>query len=211
MERGMTDDLFFDEHADLTITHRNRPHWKQQGKVHFVTWRQADSLAREDLDALELDREAWRVAHHGIPPDRLGPLERRAYYRLFHDRVERWLDAGSGSCVLKMPGPRKEVVDALHHFQDRRYRLGTFAVAGNHVHVLVVPERGIDLSSITHSWKSYTAKRINGLLGVRGTFWKDECFDHLVRSEASLLKFEAYIRSHDRQGAHVEHRTLMDP
>lgn len=37
------EDLFFDPHAELEITERDQPHWKQPGKVHFVTWRQADS------------------------------------------------------------------------------------------------------------------------------------------------------------------------
>jgi len=202
------DDLFFDEHADLDITWRDRPHWKQVGKVHFVTWRLADSLAQAKLKELEGDRREWMKKYGDTDIHLLEPYLRRAYYRLFHERVELWLDAGAGSCVLGQPGPRKEMIDALHYFNNTRYRLGTFAVAGNHVHVLVVPLAGADLSSITHTWKSYTAKSINKLIGRSGTLWKAESFDHLVRSEASLAKFEKYIRAHDKQGAYVEHNAL---
>lgn len=202
-------DLFFDERAELDITLRNRPHWKQDGKVYFVTWRQADSLAREKIEELKRDRQEWSERHKGKELSMLAPLERREYYRLFHERVERWLDAGAGSCALRRPGPRQEMVNALHYFNGTRYQLGTFAVAGNHVHVLVVPSSGIDLSVITHTWKSFTAKAINRMIGRTGTFWKEESFDHLVRTEASLTKIESYIRSHDQQGAYVEHHALL--
>jgi putative transposase len=203
------DDLLFDERFELDITYRNRPHWKQQGKIHFVTWRLADSLAQVQLEELERDRKAWLLQHGKKPIGSLEPLARREYYRLFHERVERWLDADAGSCVLRLPGPRKEMVETLHIFAGSRYRLGTFAVAGNHVHVLVVPNEGVDLSSVTHSWKSYTAKSINKLLGRTGRLWKDESFDHIVRSEASYWKLDKYIRAHVRQGAYVEERSLL--
>lgn len=202
-------DLFYDERADLVITSRNGPHWKQAGKIHFVTWRQADSLAKEKLGELQRDRKAWLERHKGKDLSSLTSFERRAYYRLFHERVERWLDAGAGSCVLRRPGPRTEVVDALHYFNGQRYRLGSFAVAGNHVHVLVVPLAEIDLSVITHTWKSYTAKTINRMIGRAGTLWRQESFDHLVRTEESLVNFEKYIGAHDRQGAYTEHRALL--
>lgn len=202
-------DFFYDERAELDITNRNRPHWKQEDKIHFVTWRQADSLAQVQLDELKRDRKEWTERHKGKAFHHLSPEERRQYYDLFHDRVERWLDAGSGSCVLRLPGPRQEMIDGLHYFNGKRYHLGTFAVAGNHVHVLLVPSPGIDLSVITHTWKSYTRKTINKMIGRTGPFWKEESFDHLVRTDASLSKFEKYIRSHERQGAYVEQHTLL--
>lgn len=204
------DDLFFDDREEVRITRRNRPHWQQEGKIHFVTWRLADSLAQEQLTALEQGRAAWKRKHGSKPTSEMDPLALREYYRLFHERVERWLDAGAGSCVLRYEGPRKEVVETLHRFMDLRYRLGTFAVAGNHVHVLVVPNEGEGLSAITHSWKSYTAKSINKLLGRTGRLWKDECFDHIVRSEAAYWRIDGYIRSHVQQGAHVEVRGLLE-
>ncbi|MBL0128510.1 MAG: transposase [Flavobacteriales bacterium] len=204
-----TENLFFNEHEELEITRRNRPHWKQEGKVHFVTWRLADSLPQVKLRELERDRKAWRARHGDKDVRTLDPSQRREYYRLFHERVERWLDAGAGSCVLRQPIPREEMIVALHYFDGPRYRLGTFAVAGNHVHVLVVPLVGVDLSTITHTWKSYTAKSINKVLGRTGTLWKAESFDHIVRSEASLVKFERYIRAHEAQGAYVEEHVLV--
>lgn len=133
---------------------------------------------------------------------------RKEYHRLFRARVEEWLDAGAGSCVLRRAGPRHIVVDALHHFHGQRYQSGPFAVAGNHVHVLVIPAIGHELSSITHAWKSFTWHEINKVLGRSGARWKTESFDHLVRSKVSLSRFETYREGHVGQGAYVEHRSL---
>ena len=204
------DDLFFDRSADLTITHRKRPHWKQPGKVHFVTWRQADSLAQAHLEQLRRDQDAWSRTYGAQEVGVLSLEIRRMHHRLFRARVEQWLDAGAGSCALEHPAARGVVRETLLHFEGTRYRLGSFAIAGNHVHVLVVPLPGHDLSQITHSWKSYTAKEINKMLGRTGQFWQAESFDHLVRSAAHLERFKHYIEQHVHQGAVVERRPLMN-
>jgi len=200
------DDIFFDKHAELKITYRDRPHWKQPGKVHFVTWRQADSIAKVHLIELAKDRAAW-IAKYGMQDIFHLPIDvQREYHRLFRVRVERWLDAGAGSCALRDPEACKVMRETLHHFDGERYQLGSFAIAGNHVHVLVVPFPGIDLSTIMHSWKSYTAKAINRIIGSTGSFWKSENFDHIVRSAEHLAKYEGYILRHVKQGAYVEGR-----
>jgi type I restriction enzyme R subunit len=201
-------DLFFDKRAELTITYRNRPHWKQPGKVHFVTWRQADSLAKVQLEQIKRDREAWN-RNYGMQDIITLPREvQREHFRLFRARVELWLDAGAGSCALRHPEARQVILETLHLFEDKRYRLGTLAIAGNHVHVLVVPFPGHDLSAIMHSWKSYTAKAINKFLGRKGKFWQEESFDHVVRSARHLAKYERYILRHVKQGAYVEGRAF---
>ncbi len=210
LEAGATlPDLFFDPYAGTTISERNLPHWKQDGKLYFLTWRLADSLPREKREQLQQERDAWEQRHGARSPKELTAAERRSYYELFHERVQTWLDAGSGSCVLKEEAPQRIVVNALHHFNGIRYRLGTFAVAGNHVHVLAAPLADITLSSVLHSWKSFTANAINRALGRTGKLWQDESYDHLVRNGDELARIEAYIIGHGTKGAHVEHHPVV--
>jgi REP element-mobilizing transposase RayT len=201
--------LYFEEADELVITHRIRPHWKQAGKIHFVTWRQADSLPRSALEQLRQERAAWQRAFGNKALEELTSLQRKNYYQLFHSRVEKWLDAGVGSCLLREDAVRAIVRDALHHFNGQRYDLGTFALAPNHVHVLVAPFTGVDLSDVLHSWKSFTAKSVNKATGRSSALWQAESFDHLVRNEASLANFEEYILAHQKQGAYVEQRTIQ--
>ena len=63
----------------------------------------------------------------------------------------------------------------------------------NHVHVVLHLSPQIDLASILHSWKSFTAKKINGLLGCTGEFWQREYYDHLVRNEGDLERVVRYV------------------
>jgi len=202
-------DIFFDEFGETDITRRNLPHWKQDGKLYFVTWRLGDSLPRHALDQLEADRKAWNREHGNKPIKDMTPIQKRAGYDLFHQRVQKWLDAGSGSCVLRQEGPRRIMIDAFHDFHGERYTLGTYAVAANHVHVLFAPLPDIDLSRILHSWKSFTGTAINKCVEREGPLCIDENFDQLVRHAIHLERIEDYIMAHARIGAYVERRSIL--
>lgn len=192
-------DLFFDEHAEVNIRTRHLPHWRQDGKIYFITWHTADGLPLAKLEELRRLKAEGPEALRASIPER-----RRAFFAHYQAKVETWLDNGYGSLPLNGPGPCSIVRDALHHFNGQRYALGSFAIAGNHVHVLVAPVKGIDPSQITHSWKSFTAKTINAFLGRSGTFWQAESYDRLVRDPLALERIAAYIHAHADKGAYVE-------
>lgn len=63
----------------------------------------------------------------------------------------------------------------------------------NHVHALVRPRQGHELSNILHSWKSFTAHEINKQLGRQGEVWQHEGYDHIIRNPQSLWRIEQYI------------------
>jgi REP element-mobilizing transposase RayT len=50
------------------------------------------------------------------------------------------------------------------------------------------------LSSILKNWKGISSRQINRDRERKGSFWMDETFDHIVRSESQLLHFRNYIR-----------------
>jgi putative transposase len=58
------------------------------------------------------------------------------YHRQFLRRIEAWLDAGHGTCVLGRRDCAKEVATALEHFTGTRVTMFSFVVMPNHVHVL---------------------------------------------------------------------------
>ena len=99
-----------------------------------------------------------------------------------------------GECWLRQPKISAMVEEALRFFDGQRYWLGHFVVMPNHVHCLVRPLGEHTLSEILQSWKSFTAKQINATLGREGKVWQDESFDSIVRDEAALGKFSAYIQ-----------------
>ncbi|MBI2505144.1 MAG: transposase [Candidatus Latescibacteria bacterium] len=92
------------------------------------------------------------------------------------------------------PAERQLVVESLSHFDGTRYTLYAYVVMDDHVHVLVEPLAGWELSSITHSWKSFTAHQLQRQYGRQGAVWQDESFDRIVRDEEALLAEARYIQ-----------------
>lgn len=176
------------------------PHWFQEGVLYFVTFRLADSLPQNKLKEWTAERDAWLAKH----PEPHSPKETADYYERFPRKLEEWLDAGYGSLMLNQPAAKECVERAIRYFEGERYSLDEFVVAGNHVHVLVMPKEGHGLSEILHSWKSFTSKELMKLPldrvpATAPTIWQKESWDHIVRSEASMHKFREYIRAHTQK------------
>lgn len=121
------------------------PHCDQPGRLQSITFRLADSLPREKLRQLEEEL--------ALAPESLRDVERRK-------RIEYWLDAGIGGCVLRRPRVAEVMEQALLHFDGDRYRLLAWCIMPNHVHVLIEPETVANLARIVQSWKSYTGRWI---------------------------------------------------
>jgi hypothetical protein len=185
---------FFSPYAETHVAAANLPHWRQDGVLYFVTFRLADSLPAEKINSLCLEREAWLRVHQ--PP--LTDQEEKEFWERFGSRIEKSLDAGHGDCLLAKPGVRGIVDEALRYFDGERYELGCFVTAANHVHVLVRPLGGHELSGIIQAWKSYTAKQINRALGRKGPVWQKESYDHIVRGASALWHIERYIEAHKK-------------
>jgi REP element-mobilizing transposase RayT len=125
----------------------------------------------------------------GVQRDRARQEKIRAFLR----KAEACLDSGLGKCYLQDPRVAKMVADALRRSHGDRYTLLAWCIMPNHVHVLFSLQKGLAVHTVMHSWKSYSAKEANRLLGRTGPFWQREYFDHLVRSEPSLQRITNYI------------------
>jgi REP element-mobilizing transposase RayT len=180
---------FFNPLAEIDISTHKLPHWNQEDCYCFVTWRLEDAMPKEKLDEWKQERDAW-IEHHPKPwTDETS----REYHSQFSHRLDEWLDAGHGSCVLKNPPVRKIVADALEHFDGQRYELASYVIMPNHVHVILRLKPGYALADILHSWKSFTAKAVDKLLGRTGPLWQPEYWDRLIRGEPHLHACLTYI------------------
>ncbi len=197
---------FFNPAEKVTITRGHLPHWDQQGATYFITWRTADSIPKEVWVKWRADRDAW-LAKHEIDPaakdwrkqvEELADDERQDFRR-FAKALEDELDEGHGQCVLRRADLAEIVSGALRFFDGERYELGDYVVMPNHVHLLVGGMARNAMLKQVESWKKWTATKINAALGKTGRFWQDESFDHLVRSEASFVKFRQYIEENPRK------------
>ena len=181
--------------AQATIKKRQGtylPHWTRDGSTYAVTFRLADSLPRPVLEAWLFERRNIILTAEQIGRP-LSEQEQERLQKLHSERIEAYLDAGHGDCWLRQPVVAQIVADALRHFDTQRYRLHGWCIMPNHVHTIVEPHPGHELPDILHSWKSFTAKAANRILGKTGEFWQTEYYDHLIRDEGDYAHALNYL------------------
>ncbi len=161
------------------------PHRDRHGLLQSLTFRLADSLPQSKLKQLEQDLQCSAEIRRDI--------EKRK-------RIEQWLDAGMGCCALGHPLAADCVQNALLHFDGQRYRLISWVIMPNHIHVLVDPAEPI--SKTIQAWKSVTARWLskhNEQLGLGipnpKHVWMREYWDRFIRDEKHLQSTIDYIHS----------------
>ena len=170
------------------------PHWHQDGKYVFVTFRLHDSLPQEKLDWLRKEKDSW-LKMHPQPWDKKVTKE---YIDKFGKAVDKWLDNGHGDCMLKKRSNRKIVEDALLFHDGQQYDLVAFVVMPNHVHILIKLKEGYELTAIMRSLKSFTAKEINKNEKKSGPIWQSESYDRLIRDQKHFENVVRYIIANNK-------------
>ncbi len=184
---------FFDRTEQLKSWWNILPHWEQRGKIQSVTFRLADSLPQCKL--LEIrEKKNWFLRQYPKPWDK--DTESR-YRRIISVNMDRYLDAGYGSCILKNPELRRIVSDSLEFYDGKRYHLIAYVVMPNHVHALVEMSGEYEANCTFEDLKRFTARRIKSVTGGKDGLW-GATFDRLIRDEKHLKYCVSYIRDNPR-------------
>ena len=206
-DTNVDNDLYFDENDFENFdwgTHL--PHWHQNGKYVFVTFRLRDSIPQEKLQRLYEEKENW-LKHHPQPWDEKTTKE---YINKFGKAIDKWMDNNFGECLLKETNNRKVVEDALFFFDGKRYDLIAFVVMPNHVHLLIKLKEGYGLVDIMRSIKSFTAKKINENENRVGPVWQSESYDRLIRDQKHFEIVVRYIIANNKDLAWVKSSIVAD-
>ena len=110
-----------------------------------------------------------------------------------HLRIDQYLDAGLGSCLLARPEFAQIVEDSLLHFDAERYRMLAWVVMPNHVHAIFEVIDGHPLGRVIAGWKSFTANQINKQLGKSGSLWQPDYFDRYMRDADHFRRAVEYV------------------
>ena len=200
----------FDPSQEYAVIERHLPHWSQPGTICFITFRTWDSMPAPVVHKWVAARDEWLI-RHGIDPGqrhwraRLEELDRDLLSEFHAQIADRWndqLDECHGACVLRQPEFSKIVADSLQHFDGDRYDLIDYVVMPNHVHLLAAFPGEDAMLKQCESWKHYMARQINRRLGLKGRFWQQDGFDHLVRSVDQFTYLRRYIADNPRR-AHL--------
>jgi len=138
---------FFNPYEEIRFTENLLPHWQQNGVVYFITFRLADSIPTEARAQWEEERATWLRFH----PEPWDPETEQENHKRFAGAIERWLDAGQGSCLLRQRDCASVVNDALRHLDGQRLALISSIIMPNHVHALLVQNREYPLEDLLHS------------------------------------------------------------
>ena len=85
------------------------------------------------------------------------------------------------------------IASAIKNFDRQRYDLMAYVVMPNHVHILVRPYDRYLPQDLVHSWKSFTAYKLQRQHGRQGRIWQKDYFDRIVRDEDEFLEKARYI------------------
>jgi len=99
----------------------------------------------------------------------------------------------------KLPAAACDVVlECCLKENGNKFSLHAAVVMPDHVHLIYSPLRREDgwsysLPEIMKAIKGPAAWRINHLLNRKGPVWQEECFDHVLRSNESLVEKVDYV------------------
>jgi REP element-mobilizing transposase RayT len=158
------------------------PHFDQPCLIQSITFRLHDCVPRDVVEHWKGEL-GWRV---GLPAN-----DSRAV--AFRRRLDRYEDAGHGQCWLGRDEIAEIVENAILHFDGQRYRLLAWCIMPNHVHVICECLEGHPLDAMVHSWKSFTGKKANRVLGRSGAFWMEDYHDRFIRDDDHLARAVAYV------------------
>jgi REP element-mobilizing transposase RayT len=176
------------------------PHFESQSHVQHVCVHLADSLPKVVVDQMA------RALHETPPAMRDAEKVRR---------VNDYLDAGHGDCVLREREVALLVQESLHHFANTRYTLHAWCIMPNHVHILMQPLNGITMSTSMASWKKFTGRRISEWRQRHrskppGPAWHREYYDRYIRDEAHFRNVVAYIHQNPVKAGLVSEATQWE-
>ena len=197
---------FLSEFAELHKTHNRLPHWQQDQATYFLTFRLGDSIPADLLRQWRQERDDWTRNH----PKPWTPETEAEYHKKFSSRVDRHLDQGHGSCMLRDAENTGIVAGAFRHFDQSRYLLHAWVIMPNHVHLLLTLGELESLAGIVASWKRFSAVKIRQQMGNHGPLWHKDYFDRIIRDWDHFVNVARYIRRNPTKARLHEGEFLLE-
>lgn len=203
----MDDRLFLDRSNDVNETKGvYLPHWFQEEKIQFITFRLADSFPM----SLSLEFKQRLSNFLKLNPEPWDLDTTKQYYKI-RQSFDKYLDSGFGSCILKSATKRKEVIDVLHHNADKKYELISYVIMPNHIHLLIRPYENTNLKLELKQIKGISAYRINLLTNQKGSIWQKDYYDTIIRNKLHLYRVLEYIANNPKHLRPGEYTYYLSP
>ena len=98
----------------------------------------------------------------------------------------------------------QHVLDHLIAGDGVFYRLLAGVVMPDHVHLLIRPKTGYELSRVMKGIKGVSARLVSQSRGATGSLWQDESHDRIMRDEDEAIEKARYILDNPRRAGLVD-------
>ncbi len=185
---------FYNPRDYLWLWWGSLPHWEQAGKLYFVTFRLNDALPSTVLNRLKQMKEDFLRSHPQPWDFDTGCF----YFKHISDTIDKYIDSGYGSCVLRSDEVRQILIDTLLENDGKDYNLYDYVIMPNHIHLLIKPSPELTLKEVMSGIKRKSAFRINSKMNVKGSLWQREYYDRLIRNYDELQTICQYINDNPK-------------
>ena len=186
----------FPDHSlsKLTIREgRHLPQWEASGAIYHIALHLADSVPREQLELWKAERSRLSALSkaEGRP---LSQDETEQLKAVYDKRVEKYLSAGHGACLLRTSAAAEAVAKVILHSNGAKYALHEWCVMPNHLHIIV---GGFDeshpLREILETWKRVSAHLVNAVLSRNGEVWHRDAYTRIIRNRQEYAHQMNYV------------------
>jgi putative transposase len=183
---------------ETRIYQRKLPHIQPAEATFFITIRLEGSMPSDDIRRVQENHTRFKQGL--LNWNDLTPKEK---FEIDLASQEKWFVLNDDLLDHNPNGPywlkEKEIADivaeSFHYRDGTQYELHGYTIMPNHVHLMVtlLPEAHV-LHKVMQHMKRVSAKRCNKILNRTGlTFWDDESYDRIVRSENEFFNILNYI------------------
>jgi REP element-mobilizing transposase RayT len=195
---------------------RRLPHWHPNNATFFVTFGLEGSLPAAVVAQIQAEHETLRQQ---LQTEK-DPARRSDLYHLskqLFKRYDNYLDQGQGERWLANPDVARVICEQIRALHPKHYYLYACCVMPTHIHLLVdtkdIPpppptkdgKQHTSLSQALFLLKGRSARLSNQILNRKGTFWRHESYDHVVRDEKELERILGYILNNPVKAGMVNH------
>jgi REP element-mobilizing transposase RayT len=125
------------------------------------------------------DESELRIRHRNLPHWRMDGATYYITFRVLEGELS--------------PAERDTILTHIRAGDGKFYELIAVVVMPDHVHVILLPLAGYDLSRIMKGMKGVSSRLVNHLRGRNGNLWQDECWDRILRDDAELQEKILYM------------------
>ena len=167
---------------------KNLPHYQPKGATFFITYRLAGSIPMEII-------KQWNAELDVAEKKTTKKEEKIKIYKQHFAKADQELDKSQNEPYwLKDENIAAIVADSLQHCDALYFKLWCFTIMTNHVHVLFTHTNSeVPLYSVLQKHKRHTALKSNQLLSRTGSFWENESYDHVMKTDAEFDRVVLYI------------------